>query len=351
MADRYSLGFDILKRRQPFSKASDGSNLIKLVDVYKGELQTLVSSLNASYDGLLINTSSADLLDKHGVTLNLPRNEGENDAVYRDRLLTDFRAILNGLTIEDLKDIIEDYTLAYTILERCTRKWLWSTFLTPGQAQFGFSDVGLQYSTLTGNAKVACRFQIPEDGAVNKVFAHMSATTPATVYAAVYADNAGVPNNKIADATATVVVSASGWYEFTFSQERLDKDAYYWLCVNAASTCKVTYDAGITHQAAGRVDTPPPDDPFGSVQVWNSYKCSMYADYTPIQNPNYPQNWEKPLNEQASRFIAIVAQDVDLTEQQLDDIEEAVIQIKPAHIVIQIAKDEGTYWQLLREIK
>lgn len=350
MPSRWSPEFRILKRRQPLSRAAEDSDLVKFIDVVKGELDTAVGCLNDVYDSLLINTSSGAVLDRHGRKLNLPRNEGELDADYRARLLLALQEIPKGLTIADLKDIIDDYTQNFTIVERYGLKWLWPVYRSPGQALFGYTGVGASQYDLAANNKVACRFQIPEDGAVNSLHVYMEAASEVTVYGCIYEDSAGSPAAKLADATATVTIGDPGWYKFGFSQEKLGKEVYYWLCVDVAGACKINYDGGVLNQTAGRLDAPPPSDPFGTVQQWNDYKLFIYADYTPIQDPDFTQNWCKHLNSRATRFIVIVVQDLDLTEEQLDDIETEVTEIKPAHVVVQISKDMLTYYQLLREI-
>jgi len=101
------MNFKILTGRYPVLKSALGSNLRKLMGVIKSTLDDTIASINDSYNANFIHLASGEDLDRHGVTLNLPRNGGESDGDYRNRLLTEFRDIPTGLTVASLKNAVD----------------------------------------------------------------------------------------------------------------------------------------------------------------------------------------------------------------------------------------------------
>jgi hypothetical protein len=108
MASRYAPQFRILTLREPFKRSPVGSVLRMLAGAVLTALNDLVSYVNFADRSMTITDCDGEVLDKYGELLNLARNadEGEDDETYRNRLLTDFRNLPEGLTYQDLYDAV-----------------------------------------------------------------------------------------------------------------------------------------------------------------------------------------------------------------------------------------------------
>jgi len=140
-------------------------------------------------------------------------------------------------------------------------------------ATFGKTSVGASTNDQGSERIRACRFQLTEAGTVTKITAYLNKT--GNVYAAIYDDNAGVPNNLKASSGA---VSVSGWAWYDFTVNVALSAGYYWLCFRAPSLYW-KYDAGVTNQEAYKLSGTFPD-PFGTPDGYGNYANSIYATYT-----------------------------------------------------------------------
>lgn len=352
MSERYSLGLRVLSGRNPVKRSPEDSILRAVMNTVKTELNDVVDTANIVNNAKRLTTCDTDELGKFGELLDLPRGNTESMEDYRTRLLTEFRNIPEGITEQSLYDAV----LAITdpdepvIVEWRDYPWLWPPDYIPESGYFGNSNIGGSSATIPTNSKVGCRFQCPTDAAVRRIYAYLEPDVPGarTAHCAIYADNAGAPSVKVADAAGTATVTTPGWYMFEFDATALDGDAYYWLavCVTGGSW-KVYYHGGEANQAAQNSDTPPPDDPFGEVSSYNPYDISIYAEYV-SRNPDY--EWDRFFNGSQTRFHVSVVVDSPLNSNQLDDIEENVTAVKGAHILVWIVQSRPDNHELLREI-
>lgn len=350
MSPRYNFDFKILSGRNPFLRASPGSKLLKLIGVIKAVLQTVVTAINNAYDARFISTASGGDLDKHGVTLDLPRSGGESDDDYRGRLLTEFQDIPVGLTVQSIKNAVDQVMGPGTEIDEYYKSiWSWPDCTPPDFSYFGNSTIGSDYKTRLADEKIGCRFQIPNDGGLLYIKAYLEPETPtAKAYCAVYSDNAGAPGAKLADADDNITIDSAGWYTFNFTKKNLTKDNFYWLAINITEgDWHYYYDTGDTNQSAYNADTPPPDDPFGTPNYLSDL-VSIFAYYM-LVDADY--SWEKPFNSFGNRRYAAAIVSSQPTENELDQIEQNVIAKKPAHITIRIVEEQVGYYELYREIK
>ena len=90
-----------LYRRNPIRRTASGSRLRAIMDVVSGRLTDAYAALDTAYDDRFVTTAAGDGLDQWGgeMMLDLPRNDGENDNDYRDRLLVKLRAMHSSLTV------------------------------------------------------------------------------------------------------------------------------------------------------------------------------------------------------------------------------------------------------------
>jgi hypothetical protein len=228
------MNFKILTGRYPVLKSGVGSNLRKLMGVVKLTLDDIITSINDAYDANFIQLASGNDLDLHGQTVGLPRDPGEEDDSYRSRLLTEFRDIPTGLTVASLKNAVDQVMGPGTEIDEYYKSiWEWPSYIAPSYSLFGNNGIGATAAARAADTKVACRFQVASDGAVQYLKAYLSrAGGSRTAYATIYEDNAGAPDAKLADADASVSINTPDWYVFDFTDVQLTKDAYYWLCIN-----------------------------------------------------------------------------------------------------------------------
>ena len=352
MSDRYSLDLRVLSGRNPVKRSPEDGALRAIMDTVKSELNEVIDTANIVNNARRLTTCETDELEKFGELLNLPRGNTESMEDYRARLLTEFRNIPEGITEQSLYDAVFAITDPDEpeIIEWKDYAWLWPGAYTPERGYFGKIAVGASSATLPTNSKVGCRFQCGDDASVQRIYVYLEPDVPGTrtAHCAIYADNAGAPAAKVADAGNTATVVTPGWYLFEFDAANLSAGGYYWLavCVTGGSW-KIYYDAGSVNQAAWNSDTPPPDDPFGAVGAYNAYDMSIYAEYI-VRHPDY--EWTRFFNDSQSRFHVSVVVDSPLNSNQLDDIEENVIAVKGAHILVWIAQSRPDNHELLREI-
>lgn len=349
MSPRFNFDFKILSGRNPFLRASPSSKLLKLIGVIKGVLQTFVTAINNAYDARFISTASGGDLDKHGVTLNLPRNGGELDDDYRNRLLTEFQDIPVGLTVQSIKNAVDQVMGPGTEIDEYYKSiWEWPESDSPIYSVFGKTTIGASYKLMQTNEKVGCKFNLPSDVNVDlrliTAYIEPEGINKLTAHCAIYEDSAGAPGTKIADADHTVTFEGADWYPFIFTDVQLDPNKDFWLVINImGGSWRYYYDSGTTNQAAMNSDTPPPDDPFGTPTYFD-HSISIYASY-------HVFDWERPFNLTTSRYYASAIIGTEPTENELNQIEQNVIQKKPANRIIRIVKEEVGYYELYREIK
>ncbi len=349
MPARYNLNFKILFNRYPVLKAGSTSRLAKLMGIIRTEMQTFITSVNDVYDALFIQNVSGDILDKYGVTLDLPRNGGEHDDDYRARLLTELRDIPEGLTISALKTAVDQVMGGSCVVdEYYSGQWQWPIEgESPVYQQFGLESIGASYAVAATDQIVACKFNLSSDETVNlrKITAYLEAESAGqrVAHCAIYQDNAGAPGAKIVDADYTVTFDEAKWHEFEFKETELAPNNDYWLaiCVTGGSW-RYYYDAGVTNQLATAADAPPPDDPFPTPSYLNR-AMSIYASH-------HIYNWERILDNPEDKFKVAAIVTAEPNSSELDQIEENINQVKRADIVVRVVQERPEFFQLYREI-
>lgn len=97
---------DAVMRRFPqyaYNPEDTNSALYKLINAIVSELNIVVSNIDRLNNDIGIDTVSPDdLYNRFGSLLNIPRNDGETDEQYRDRLKVSVTA-LSGGTAEAIK--------------------------------------------------------------------------------------------------------------------------------------------------------------------------------------------------------------------------------------------------------
>ena len=347
MAARYSFDFKILTARFPFLKSSTGSDLLKLIGVIKIVLQAVITAINNTYDARFINTASGSDLDKHGITLDLHRNNGEHDDDYRTRLLTDFHDIPTGLTVASIKNAVNQ-VMGYDpeIDEYYKSTWEWPSDDPPIYSIFGKTSIGASYDTMTPNEKMGCKFNLSfnSDVELRQITAYLTGSPGTVAHCAIYSDNAGVPNTKIADADHTATIREANWYTFNFTDVQLSQNNDFWLVVNiSGGACYYYYDSGTGNQTAENTDTPPPDDPFGT-PTYSDRSVSIYASY-------HAFDWVKPFNSFGGRFYVAAILSTEPTVNQLNQMETNLVAKKPANKIVRIVEEMPNHYELFREIK
>jgi len=349
MPPRYNFNFKVLTARYPFLKSAAGSNLLKIIGVIRTVLQAVTSSINDTYDARFINTAIGSDLDKHGITLDLSRNPGESDIDYKARLLTEFRDIPEGLTVASLKNAVNQVLGSDPAVDEYFRSiWEWPDESPPTYSHFGNTSVGASSILRLTNQKVGCKFYLSADETMDlrTITAYLEADGDGTrtAHCAIYADNAGAPAAKIADADHTVTVGEAGWYTFSFTDVQLNENNDFWLAINVTGgSWRYYYDAGSSNQTATIDDTPPPDDPFGT-PTYDDRSVSIYASYHYFE-------WAIMFNSIDSRFYVAAVVSSTPTENELDQIEQNVVNEKPSHIIVRIVQEMPSNYSLLREIK
>lgn len=344
------MNFKILTGRYPVLKSAVGSNLRKLIGVVKTSLDNTITSIGDAYNANFIQLASGGDLDMHGETLGLKRNPGEADSDYKTRLLTEFQDIPTGLTVASLKNAVDQVMGPGTEVDEYYKSiWDWPDLWIPSYSSFGLTSIGFNAGSHSTNVKVGCRFQITSDGAVEYIKAYLGLTGGGTrtAYCAIYSDNAGAPDAKIADADGTQTIDSAAWYQFNFTNVQLTKDDYYWLVINVTGgDWTFYYDAGGTNQAAYNSDTPPPDDPFGTPTYFNR----AYSIYTSYMIVDSSYSWEKFFNPIDNRYYVAAIVSSEPTENELDQIEANVTAEKPSHIIVRIVELRPSFYELFREI-
>lgn len=107
---RYAFDFKILTNRFPFKWG--GTNLAKLMQVVKEELEEFVEQLNTAFDAQTITHATGDQLDLWGKDLGVLRAAGEDDATYRARLLVAWRDLQETLVVTAYKNAITATTVS-----------------------------------------------------------------------------------------------------------------------------------------------------------------------------------------------------------------------------------------------
>jgi hypothetical protein len=349
MPARYNFPLNILTNRFPVLPSNADSIIRKVMNCIKASLDSLTDTINDTHDARFIQCTTGDDLDKHGIILALPRTPCESDDNYCQRLLATFRSIPTGLTVGELLQDVELITgETDSIDEYYKSAWLWPTNPEVSYDIFGKETVGASYASCVSDEKVACRFQVTDDGYLEVIRGYLAAAGSGsrTITGAIYSDNSGAPGALLADSDA-IIVSAAGWYEFLFKGPTLTKNDYYWLAMNGTGGgWRFYYDSGETNQAAHNIDAPPPSDPFGT-PTYESRDYSINGTYR-IVHPDFVR--KRVLNNFASKYYAAIIVNSFLLESQLDQIEEIIIDKKPAHVIIRIVEQGPGLYGLFREI-
>ena len=349
MPARYSLNFKILHNRYPILKAGSTSKAARLMNVIKAELQDVVSTANDVYDARFIQTATGDGLDKHGVTQALPRYAGEHDDDYRDRLLTDFRNIPEGISVASIKYAVDQVMGGSCEVHKYYEdKWMWpSPSAQPDYQELGYNSIGASSSIVALGQVVACKYYLASDEnvSIRKVAAYLKAEGDGkrTAHCAIYQDNSGAPTDKVADAEHTVTFDSAGWCEFEFFDVELSQNNDYWLAIGVGDGhWHYYYDAGDTNQVARTSDPPPLNDPF-LTPAYDNRKMSIYALH-------HTYEWKRILCSKSDRFkIAIILPSAP-SSSQLDQIQANLTEVKRTDIVARIVEVRPSFYDLHREI-
>lgn len=146
---------------------------------------------------------------------------------------------------------------------------------------FGYETIG---GTETADEQPnATKWTAPANGTVTKMFVYTGSTDGGTdVRAAIYSDNAGVPNAKLSESAAAVTATTLGWYEITMNQA-ITNGTVYWLAIFASDNgMRAFYDAGNAGQNSHDTGNTYPTWPATWAENFSlARKYSIYATYVP----------------------------------------------------------------------
>lgn len=120
---------------ESYQPGADPARLVlwAILESARQELLTLqTDGVNQSFDDMFIAEADEDRLDAWGEVFDLPREEAESDADYRDRLLTKKQSRGYTKTVQVLQDTVDalgaGFDPAMTVLavtEKYTFAWYW----------------------------------------------------------------------------------------------------------------------------------------------------------------------------------------------------------------------------------
>jgi hypothetical protein len=146
---------------------------------------------------------------------------------------------------------------------------------------FGYDTQG--GSNLSTPPTLVCtKFTTTTGGSVTKISTyinHVGADTE--LVTAIYADNAGAPGSKLAESSASSLVTMDGWVDTTISYSIVATTTYF-LCVwQSGANAEYVYDGGDADQLQDSVAGTYPTWPAWSANNNFARKLSIYATYTP----------------------------------------------------------------------
>ncbi len=139
-SSRWSFRLNILKSRPPF-KGAIGQ---RFMDVIWQTLQNdFVPALNYVYDAELLTTATGEALDFWGEVYGVPRNDGEDDITYRNRIIASINRDRYVLTIDAIRRRVYDLSGEDPgIVELYGRFYNWKDGITWGERSEGTNIFG-----------------------------------------------------------------------------------------------------------------------------------------------------------------------------------------------------------------
>lgn len=115
---------------------------------------------------------------------------------------------------------------------------------------FGYTTIGSS-TVLISAIPQLCRFATSSDnGIATSISVHSRASDSGKIGAAIYSDNSGAPNSKLAEDSANVSISTTYLWRSIDIECSLSPSTPYWLAFWANQTGYIKYDSGATNQKA-----------------------------------------------------------------------------------------------------
>lgn len=150
---------------------------------------------------------------------------------------------------------------------------------------------GTQQQTWQSNLKLACKFTAPEAGTITKLSCYHALVANSQNHQGVlYDDNAGTPNNLLANSASVMVDTTLQWWDFVLNYVMAAAEVL-WLGVwcESFNSPHFYYDAGAVGQLKqDNSDAAPLDDPWVDVDSTWAREMSIYATYTPLGGLSIP---------------------------------------------------------------
>jgi len=145
---------------------------------------------------------------------------------------------------------------------------------------FGYTTIG---NTSGDSSLPQCsKFTAPSTGAISTITFYTSGSSN-TAVAAIYSDNAGAINTKLATSSNNVSVGTAGWYSVNISYT-VTSGTVYWLCNWGSSSNFTTYysNSGGTNQYVASIvgNTYPTWNTTLSTLAYSNDILSIYATYS-----------------------------------------------------------------------
>lgn len=165
-------------------------------------------------------------------------------------------------------------------------------------AIFGYNTQGA--SAMFDASPFGCQFTPGQSGVVTDVFVYcVFLGSNYDVRTAIYADSSGLPGAKLAESSAAVTVSASGWIDTSVSLSIVAGTPYHLAVWSSNNQCEFVYDAGSanqTNEVTGQT-YPTWPNPFGTPTFQFARQISIYATFTPTADA---LEWIRPAADRAA---------------------------------------------------
>jgi len=161
-------------------------------------------------------------------------------------------------------------------------------------ATIGKTTIGASTYNWAGwaNSKLACKVTMPKSGAIISLSAYENASINDTHTSGYYADSSGSPATLLGQGSGQTVTTTWAWYTYSYSGGLQVSAQTLWLIIHITGGYgQIKYDSGATNQTGRARTSPDPlplSDPFGTVDDWMAYDCSIYA--TVLYAPSNCQN-------------------------------------------------------------
>ncbi len=145
---------------------------------------------------------------------------------------------------------------------------------------FGYSSVGMYYTSSSSKLKISCSFQAPQTGTITSISMYIQVLqSTAQVAFGVYSDLNGVPNQLLGQSS---LVSAGTGYNWVTASVTAPVTAgqTYWLTMAPTSTVYWTYDFGGLSEETHGTGGLPLSTNFGTYVPSEPIEISIYATYS-----------------------------------------------------------------------